>query len=62
LLTKKKWYSQIKYGYARGGEPVRYIENIRRYYDILQLQNTGINNNIKTDKSTVEARSLPSAL
>jgi membrane-bound lytic murein transglycosylase F len=62
LLTKKKWYSQTKYGYARGGEPVRYIENIRRYYDILQLQNTGINNNIKTDKSTVEARSLPSAL
>ena len=35
LLSKKKWYKQTRYGYARGGEPVRYIENIRRYYDIL---------------------------
>jgi len=35
LLSKKKWYEQTRYGYARGGEPVRYIENIRRYYDIL---------------------------
>ena len=38
LLTKKKWYSQTKYGYARGHEPVHYIENIRRYYDILRAQ------------------------
>lgn len=35
LLSKKKWYSKTRYGYARGGEPVRYIENIRRYYDIM---------------------------
>lgn len=35
LLSKKKWYSQTRHGYARGREPVRYIENIRRYYDIL---------------------------
>ena len=41
LLAKKKWYSQTRYGYARGGEPVRYIENIRRYYDILLQDNPG---------------------
>jgi membrane-bound lytic murein transglycosylase F len=35
LLSKKKWYSQTRHGYARGREPVRYIENIRRYFDIL---------------------------
>ena len=35
LLSKKKWYEKTRYGYARGGEPVRYVENIRRYYDIL---------------------------
>jgi membrane-bound lytic murein transglycosylase F len=35
LLSKKKWYSKTRHGYARGNEPVRYIENIRRYYDIL---------------------------
>lgn len=34
-LSQKKWYSQTRYGYARGGEPVHYVNNIRRYYDIL---------------------------
>jgi membrane-bound lytic murein transglycosylase F len=35
LLTKKKWFSQTRYGYARGHEPVHYVQNIRRYYDLL---------------------------
>lgn len=35
LLTQKQWYSQTRNGYARGYEPVRYVENIRSYYDIL---------------------------
>lgn len=35
LLHKRKWYSQTRYGYARGNEAVRYVENIRSYYDIL---------------------------
>ena len=35
LLSKKKWFQQTRYGYARGREPVRYVENIRSYYDIL---------------------------
>lgn len=35
LLAKKQWYSQTRYGYARGGEPVHYVQNIRRYYEIL---------------------------
>lgn len=35
LLTKQSWYKRTKYGYARGNEPVRYVENIRSYYDIL---------------------------
>ena len=34
-LAEKKWYSQTRYGYARGGEPVHFVNNIRRYYDIL---------------------------
>jgi len=36
LLSQEKWYSQIKHGYARGWEPVRFVENIRSYYDMLQ--------------------------
>lgn len=35
LLAQKKWYTQTKHGYARGREPVIYVENIRSYYDIL---------------------------
>ncbi len=35
LLSKKKWFKQTRYGYARGWEPVRYVENIRTYYDVL---------------------------
>ena len=35
LLSKQKWFKQTRYGYARGWEPVRYVENIRTYYDIL---------------------------
>ncbi len=34
-LAQKQWYSKTRYGYARGGEPVHYVNNIRRYYDIL---------------------------
>jgi membrane-bound lytic murein transglycosylase F len=41
LLSKKKWFSKVKHGYARGTEPVRYVENIRRYYDILLHQKYG---------------------
>lgn len=34
-LSQKQWYSKTRYGYARGGEPVHFVNNIRRYYDIL---------------------------
>ncbi len=37
-LSKRKWFETVKHGYARGGEPVRYVRNIRRYYDILLRQ------------------------
>lgn len=35
LLAQKRWYKRVKYGYARGWQPVRYVENIRRYYRLL---------------------------
>ena len=35
LLQRKRWYKKTRYGYARGNEPVKYVENIRSYYDIL---------------------------
>ncbi len=36
LLRIKKHYKKTKYGYARGTEPIRYINNIQTYYDILK--------------------------
>lgn len=31
LLSQKKYYADLPYGYARGHEAYRYVENIRRY-------------------------------
>ena len=36
LLAQRKWYTQVPYGYARGWEPVLYVNNIRAYYNILK--------------------------
>ncbi len=35
LLAKYVWYSKTKNGYARGYEPVEYVDRIRTYYDVL---------------------------
>ncbi len=42
LLAQRKWFKETKYGYARGWEPVRYVENIRSYYDILRRDDDAI--------------------
>ncbi len=35
LLTQERYYSQTRFGYARGYEPVHFVENIRTFYEIL---------------------------
>ena len=35
LLAKKKYYKNTQFGFARGYEPVEYVQNIRRFYDLL---------------------------
>ena len=35
LLSEYRWYSQTKHGQARGSEPVKFVENIRRYNAML---------------------------
>ena len=35
LLSQKRYYRNTRHGYARGNEPVEYVQNIRRYYDVL---------------------------
>tara|TARA_B100000446_G_scaffold63460_1_gene60061 strand:- start:4505 stop:5941 length:1437 start_codon:yes stop_codon:yes gene_type:complete len=35
LLSQKRYHKKTKHGYARGSEPVSYVQNIRRYFDVL---------------------------
>ena len=36
LLEQEEWYSRTENGYARGWEPVRYVDNVRDYRDLLE--------------------------
>jgi membrane-bound lytic murein transglycosylase F len=36
LLAQKKYNKDLKYGYARGEEPVKYVESVYNYRDILE--------------------------
>jgi len=38
LLSEEKYFQKAKYGYCRGTEPVRFVQKIRIYYDILKRQ------------------------
>jgi membrane-bound lytic murein transglycosylase F len=38
LLADKRYYTTLKYGYARGREPVRYVQRIREYRHVLENQ------------------------
>ena len=62
LLQKKKWYKKTKHGYARGAEPVKYVNNIRRYYDVLVWQDEEIETPESelpdSDKKLVASKSL----
>ncbi|EIJ41481.1 putative soluble lytic transglycosylase fused to an ABC-type amino acid-binding protein [Beggiatoa alba B18LD] len=35
LLSDPKWYRRTRHGYARGSEPVYFVNNVRRFYDKL---------------------------
>jgi len=36
LLTEPEYYKDLKYGYARGHEPVQYVQRIRNYRDVIE--------------------------
>jgi membrane-bound lytic murein transglycosylase F len=41
LLSQEQWYTQTQNGYARGSEPVQYVDNVRSYVDLLEWAGTG---------------------
>ena len=38
LLTQERWYSHARRGYARGWEPVQFVDRIQRYLRLLERQ------------------------
>jgi membrane-bound lytic murein transglycosylase F len=66
LLTQKKWHKQTKHGYARGNEPVKYVEKIRSYYALLVwlTEENQIEKNVMSAKAEINKAYLiqPSAL
>jgi membrane-bound lytic murein transglycosylase F len=40
-LTQPEYFEQLPHGYARGGEAVILVENIRMYYDMLKRAESG---------------------
>ena len=36
LLSDPGWYEHLARGYAKGSEPVTYVNNVRRYFDLLK--------------------------
>lgn len=36
LLTEPRYYKRLKYGYARGHQPVYYVQRIRNYQDVIR--------------------------
>ena len=60
LLAQRKWYSQVPYGYARGWEPVLYVNNIRSYYNILKWLTA--NEERETDEPPPELDEIPDTI
>lgn len=63
LLNQAEYYSTLKYGYARGGAPVVFVESIRTYYKILERfapQHQPILPNF--DLAWLDSRARPTAL
>jgi len=40
LLSQEKWYTETRYGYARGYEARQFVDNIRSYYETLIWMDT----------------------
>jgi membrane-bound lytic murein transglycosylase F len=41
LLSQERWYTRTRRGYARGWEPVRYVDNVQAYLNILAVAGVG---------------------
>ena len=62
LLSQSKYHTRLKHGYARGHEPVTYVDNIRNYYELLvwhtSFRRVAANNPQQAEPQQAEERSL----
>lgn len=59
LLSRKRWYTQTRNGYARGLEPVLFVERVRKYYNTLvQLTQPDIPYFKKTPEQLVDTLNI----
>ena len=58
-LNNPAHFEKLKHGYARGGEAVIFVENIRAYYDILTRLSSETTNTASHDYQLVSTRDKP---
>ena len=58
LLSQKQWYEQTRHGYARGHEPVQYVRNIRRYYNVLLWLDSQGSSSLKLSMPQIHPQAL----
>jgi membrane-bound lytic murein transglycosylase F len=56
LLALPEYYESAKYGYARGGMPVAFVDRVRAYYDILLAQQPPLQPRLRMFAGATEAR------
>ena len=63
-LSERTWHTQTRHGYARGHEPVVYVDRIRRYYDLVirHDQNTDELPDTEPDKPRFPEMTPPATL
>lgn len=57
LLSEPNWFERVPRGFARGHEPVIYVDNVRRYYDILRRMTA--DENSAADEAEILADAAP---
>ncbi len=62
LLAEKRYYSSLKYGYARGYEAFTYVSNIRKYYNSILNHQRVEEQKIKLEKQQEELSASQSSV
>ena len=62
LLAEPEYHIDAKYGYARGGMPVAFVDRVRGYYDILLVQQPALQPRLRMLAAMSAAEAEPAQL